>query len=84
MVDQHFVPAAFLLEFQGVIRNVVALGVDPCPTPAQRFEVKERFTGLITDNTLKLEQKRRRHKVLVDQVNLPDVWPPTGRPAWVT
>ena len=24
LVDQHFVPAAFLLEFQGVIRNVVA------------------------------------------------------------
>jgi len=43
------VPAAFLLEFQGVIRNIVALGVDPRPTPAQRFEVKERFTGLITD-----------------------------------
>jgi len=38
---------AFLLEFQGVIRNIVALGVDPRPTPAQRFEVKERFTGLI-------------------------------------
>ena len=37
---------------------------------------------LITDNTLKLDQKRRRHEVLVDQVNLPDVWPPTGRPAW--
>jgi len=49
LVDQHFVPAAFLLEFQGVIRNIVALGVDPRPTPAQRFEVKERFTGLITD-----------------------------------
>jgi len=49
LVDQHFVPAAFLLEFQGVIRNIVALGVDPRPTPAQRFEVRERFTGLITD-----------------------------------
>jgi len=49
LVNQHFVPVAFLLEFQGVIRNIVALGVDPRPTPAQRFEVKERFTGLITD-----------------------------------
>ena len=37
---------------------------------------------LRTDSTLKLDQKRRRHKVLVDQVNLPDVWPPTGRSAW--
>ena len=49
VVDQHFVPAAFLIEFQGVIRNMVALGADPRPTPAQHFEVKERFTGLITD-----------------------------------
>jgi len=49
LVDQHFLPAAFLIEFQGVIRNIVTLGVDPCPTPAQHFEVKERFTGLITD-----------------------------------
>jgi len=49
LVDQHFVPEAFLLELQGVIRNIVALGVDPRPTPAQRFEVKERFAGLITD-----------------------------------
>ena len=48
LVDQHLVLVAFLLEFQGVIRNIVALGVDPRPTPAQRFEVKERFTGLIT------------------------------------
>jgi len=48
LVDQHFVLVAFLLEFQGVIRDIVALGVDTRPTPAQRFEVKERFTGLIT------------------------------------
>jgi len=48
LVDQHFVPAAFVLEFQGVIRDIVALGLDTRPTPAQRFEVKERFTGLIT------------------------------------
>ena len=51
LVDQHLVPAAFLLEFQGVIRNIVTLGVDPRPTPAQCFEVKKRFTGLITDGT---------------------------------
>ena len=49
LVYQHFVLAAFLLEFQEVIRNMVALSADPRPTPAQRFEVKERFTGLITD-----------------------------------
>jgi len=41
--------SAFLIEFQGVIRNMVALSADPHPTPAQHFEVKERFTGLITD-----------------------------------
>jgi len=49
LVDQHFVPVAFLREFQDVIRNMVARSEDPRPTPAQRFEVKERFTGLITD-----------------------------------
>jgi len=41
--------AAFLRELQDVICNMVARGEDPRPTPAQRFEVKERFTGLITD-----------------------------------
>jgi len=49
LVDQHFVPAAFLCEFQDVIRNMVSPSEDPRPTPAQRFEVKECFTGLITD-----------------------------------
>jgi len=39
------------LEFQGVIRNMVARGQDPRPTLAQRHEVKERFTGLITDGS---------------------------------
>jgi len=48
LVDQHFVPAAFLLEFQGAIRDHVARGVQTRPTPAHHFEVKERFTGLIT------------------------------------
>jgi len=48
LVDQHFEPAEFLLEFQEAIRNFVARGVETHPTPAQRFEVKERFTGLIT------------------------------------
>jgi len=48
LVDQHFVPAAFLIEFQGAIRSQVALGVDPRPTTVQRWEVKARFTGLIT------------------------------------
>jgi len=38
LVDQHFVLAAFLLEFQGVIRDIVALGVDTRPTPAQRLK----------------------------------------------
>ena len=46
LVDQHFEPAAFLLEFQGAIRDLVARGVETRPTPAHRFEVKERFTGL--------------------------------------
>jgi hypothetical protein len=36
----------------------------------------------IADSTLKLEQKRGRLEVLVDQVNLPGVWPLTGPPAW--
>jgi len=49
LVDQHFVPAAFLCEFQDVIYNMVSPREDPRPTPAQRFEVKEHFTGLITD-----------------------------------
>jgi len=49
MVDQHFVLAVFRLEFQGAIRNIATLGVDPRPTQAHRFEVKERFTGFITD-----------------------------------
>jgi len=35
LVDQQFVPSAFLLEFQGVIRDIVALGVDTRPTPVQ-------------------------------------------------
>jgi len=39
------------LEFQGVIRNMVARGQDPRPTLTQRHEVKERFTGLITDGS---------------------------------
>jgi len=39
------------LEFQGVVRNMVAHGQDPRPTLAQRHEVKERFTGLITDGS---------------------------------
>jgi hypothetical protein len=48
LVNQHFVPAAFLLELQGAIRELVARGVATRPTPAHCFEVKERFTGLIT------------------------------------
>jgi len=47
LVDQHFEPAAFLFEFQGAIRDLVARRIEARPTPAHRFEVKERFTGLI-------------------------------------
>ena len=36
----------------------------------------------LADSTLQLEQERCRHEVLIDQVNLPGVWPLTGRPAW--
>jgi len=51
LVDQHFVPVAFLLELQDVIRNMVAPSQDSRPTSAQRFEFKESFTGLITDGS---------------------------------
>jgi len=51
LVDQHFVPAEFLLEFQDVICNMVARGPDPRPTLVPHYEVKERFTGLITDGS---------------------------------
>jgi len=40
LVDQHFVLAEFLLDLQDAIRKIVALGVDPRPTQAQRFEVR--------------------------------------------
>ena len=36
----------------------------------------------IADSLLKLEQELRRLEVLVDQVNLPGVWPLTDTPAW--
>jgi len=39
LVDQHFVLAEFLLEFQDAIRKIVTLGVDSRPTQAQRFQV---------------------------------------------
>jgi len=51
LVDQHFVPAEFLLDFQDVFCNMLARGQDPRPTRAPRYEVKERFTGLITDGS---------------------------------
>jgi len=37
------------MQFLGLLRTLMALGVDPRPTPAHRFEVQERFTGLIAD-----------------------------------
>jgi len=37
LVDQHFVLAEFLLEFQDVIRNMVARGQDPRPTLVSRY-----------------------------------------------
>jgi len=51
LVDQHFVPAEFLLELQDVICNMVARGPDPRPTVSPRYEVKDCFTGLITDGS---------------------------------
>jgi hypothetical protein len=44
--------SSFLREFQDVIRNMVPRSEDPRPTPAQRCEVKEHFTGLITDGAV--------------------------------
>jgi len=49
LVDQNFVPSEFLREFQEVIRYLVSCGPDVRPKAAPRYEVKERFTGLIMD-----------------------------------
>ena len=37
----------------------------------------------VADDILKLAQKRHRHEVLVDQVNLPGIWTLSGRPSWL-